>query len=154
MKMKSKLDERQEMALSKIESKGCWIAFWGLLAVMAIQAVVSDFDTKTLAGEWVVFMILSIYIGGACAKEGIWCRTMEPSVGTNALFSLGGGLGLGIIVGASKFLQYPDAIAGCVATGLIVAVFTTFLCFITLSISAKSYTKHKEEMEAEPEEEE
>ena len=154
MKLKSKLDERQEMALGKIESKGCWIAFWGLLAVMAIQAVLYDFDAKTLAGEWVVFMILCIYIGGACAKEGIWCRTFEPSAGSNALFSLGGGLGLGIIVGASKYLQYPDAIGGCVATGLLVGGFTFILCFIKLSVSAKSYAKRKEELEAEPEEEE
>lgn len=154
MKMKSKLDERQEMALAKIESRGCWIAFWGLLAVMAIQAVFYDFDPKSLAGEWIVFMILCIYISGACVKEGIWSRSFEPSAGSNALFALGGGVGLGIIVGASKYLQYPEAIGGCVATGLLVAGFTFILCFIALSVSAKSYTKRKEEMEAEPEEEE
>ena len=30
-KMKSNLDERQELKLLKIEHNGCWIAFWGLL---------------------------------------------------------------------------------------------------------------------------
>ena len=39
-KMKSNLDERQELKLLKIEHNGCWIAFWGLLIVMAIQMIV------------------------------------------------------------------------------------------------------------------
>ena len=29
-KMKSNLDERQELKLLKIEHNGCWIAFWGI----------------------------------------------------------------------------------------------------------------------------
>ena len=36
---KNNLDEMQEQALLKIEHNGCWLAFWGLLAVMAIQMV-------------------------------------------------------------------------------------------------------------------
>ena len=41
-KMKSNLDERQELKLLKIEHNGCWIAFWGLLIVMAIQMIVGN----------------------------------------------------------------------------------------------------------------
>lgn len=34
---KNNLDEMQEQELLKIEHNGCWLAFWGLLAVMAVQ---------------------------------------------------------------------------------------------------------------------
>ena len=44
-KMKSNLDERQELKLLKIEHNGCWIAFWGLLIVMLIQK--STLQVKT-----------------------------------------------------------------------------------------------------------
>ena len=50
-KMKSNLDERQELKLLKIEHNGCWIAFWGLLIVMAIQMIVGNDSIKNLAGE-------------------------------------------------------------------------------------------------------
>ena len=58
-KMKSNLDERQELKLLKIEHNGCWIAFWGLLIVMAIQMIVGNDSIKNLAGEWAVFMSLA-----------------------------------------------------------------------------------------------
>ena len=61
-KMKSNLDERQELKLLKIEHNGCWIAFWGLLIVMAIQMIVGNDSIKNLAGEWVVFMSLALYL--------------------------------------------------------------------------------------------
>ena len=48
-KMKSNLDERQELKLLKIEHNGCWIAFWGLLIVMAIQMIVGNDSIKNLA---------------------------------------------------------------------------------------------------------
>ena len=34
---KNNLDEMQEQELLKIEHNGCWLAFWGMLAVMAIM---------------------------------------------------------------------------------------------------------------------
>ena len=61
-KMKSNLDERQELKLLKIEHNGCWIAFWGLLIVMAIQMIVGNDSIKNLAGEWAVFMSLAFYL--------------------------------------------------------------------------------------------
>ena len=61
-KMKSNLDERQELKLLKIEHNGCWIAFWGLLIVMLIQMIVGNDSIKNLAGEWVVFMSLALYL--------------------------------------------------------------------------------------------
>ena len=65
-KMKSNLDERQELKLLKIEHNGCWIAFWGLLIVMAIQMIVGNDSIKNLAGEGAVLMSLAFYLLVAC----------------------------------------------------------------------------------------
>ena len=46
----NKLDEMQEQALLKIEHNGCWFAFWGLLVMMAAEALLG-FGVKTMAGE-------------------------------------------------------------------------------------------------------
>ena len=67
-KMKSNLDERQELKLLKIEHNGCWIAFWGLLIVMAIQMIVGNDSIKNLAGEWAVFMSLAFFLRVAFGK--------------------------------------------------------------------------------------
>ena len=50
-RMKSNLDERQELKLLKIEHNGCWIAFWGLQIVMLIQMIVGNDSINNLAGE-------------------------------------------------------------------------------------------------------
>ena len=151
---KSNLDERQEQALAKIEGRGCWISFWGLLIAMAIQFVVFDFDEKMLAGEWIVFMILCIYLAGASLKEGIWSKREEPNMKTNLLASLASGVTLGMLVTIGKLLEYPDRIAGCIATGALVGGFTFVVAFLVLALTAMSYNKRKAKLESEPEEEE
>ena len=44
-KTKSNLDELQELKLLKIEHNGCWLAFWGLLAVILTQIAIGN-DSK------------------------------------------------------------------------------------------------------------
>ena len=62
---KNNLDEMQEQELLKIEHNGCWLAFWGLLAVMVIQMVMGVPGAQML-GEWIMFMVLALYIVIAC----------------------------------------------------------------------------------------
>ena len=50
---KSNLDERQEQDLLKIEHNACWLAFWGLLAVLVVEFVVCGANRiEIFAGEW------------------------------------------------------------------------------------------------------
>ena len=63
----------QEIKLRGIERNGCWFAFWALLAAMMIQLVLGA-EVKQMAGEWIVFMCLALYIGIACMRAGIWDR--------------------------------------------------------------------------------
>lgn len=38
---KSNLDEQQERKLLEIESRGCWLAFWGLLLALLVDNLLS-----------------------------------------------------------------------------------------------------------------
>ena len=83
---KSNLGEMQEQELLKVEHKGCWIAFCGLLDAIIIQSILfGSQDCKTLAGEGIVFIVLSIYIAVACVRRGIWDRRFQMNAKTNLI---------------------------------------------------------------------
>ena len=85
---KSNLDEMQEQELLKVEHNGCWIAFWGLQAAIIIQSILfGSQDCKTLAGEGIVFIVLSIYIAVACVRRGIWDRRFQMNAKTILILS-------------------------------------------------------------------
>ena len=127
---KSNLDERQEQALLKIEHNGCWLAFWGLLIAMAVQLIVYGFDMKLLAGEWIVFMALCLYI------------------------SLVAGLAFGALMFFSIWKNFPDKPLGAAAGALISGGIIFAICFCALSISAKQLKKRQEQLEKEENESE
>ena len=85
---KSNLDEMQEQELLKVEHNGCWIAFWGLLAAIILQSILfGSKDFRTLAGEWIVFIALSIYLSFACIRRGIWDRRFQMNAKTILILS-------------------------------------------------------------------
>lgn len=151
---KTNLDERQEMALLKIEHNGCWLAFWGLLAVLVIEFITYGNDTKTLGGEYVIFMLLSCYLSYDCIKHGIWDRKLKANTKTNCLLSILSGVIVGIIFFLYTWRNYPDKIEGSIASGIFMGVIIFFVIFFCLELSARSFRKKLAKMEEEPEEEE
>lgn len=131
-KMKSNLDERQELKLLKIEHNGCWIAFWGLLIVMAIQMIVGNDSIKNLAGEWAVFMSLAFYLLVACIRNGIWDRRLKPNFKTNVIVSSIAAVLTGII---------------WFSVGIIMFVQVEILCLLALMISSKIYKRRVQKLE-------
>ena len=96
----SKLDEMQEQKLLHIEKNGCWLAFWMLLIAMAVQMMISGMGNfRGIAGEWIVFMCLALYLVIDCMRNGIWDRRMEPDAKTNFKVSLLASVITGIIFG-------------------------------------------------------
>ena len=66
---KNNLDERQEQKLLQIEHNGCWMAFWMLLASLFVQQMIFGIgEWKYVAGEWIVFMCLALYLCISCIK--------------------------------------------------------------------------------------
>ncbi|MCQ2507158.1 MAG: hypothetical protein MJ097_00040 [Dorea sp.] len=148
---KNNLDERQEQALLRIEHNGCWIAFWGLFVVFIGEQIIYGFDFKTVGGEWLVFMILALYISFACMKEGIWDRRLKPNFKTNLVVSLIAGVVTTAIIGDVVLGRYPDKPVGALASGAIIGVITFVLCLISLSIMAAKTKKVLEKQEEEEE---
>ena len=151
---KNNLDERQEQVLRGIESKGFWLAYILLLAAILVQTVATGFDMKTLAGEWITFFIMCVYVAGACVKNGIWDRRLQPNPKTNLLISLIAGVVFGAVMGLGVFLKFPDKPIGSIAAGVFLAVLIFVLCFAALTIAAAKVKKVQQAMEAEEPEEE
>lgn len=160
-KMKNKLDEMQEQKMLKIERNGCWFAFWGLIAVLFIQAVMYGYEAdgwRYMAGEWIVFMCLAVYISVDCLRNGIWDRRLSPTPIANGC----AGVIAGIIVGILNFVltyRRHHMLSGAVAAGIFLGVMTFVLCFAALTFGTLIYKKRvkhleQEEAEADADEEE
>lgn len=143
---KSNLDEMQEQALLKIEHNGCWLAFWGLLAAMALQMVMRV-PGRQMLGEWIVFMALSLYIVIACLRKGIWGRHLKANWKTNLIVSLLAAVAAGILVTLSNpYLSEPlDYVLVAGLTG----GFTFVLCFAALSVCTKLYRNRRNKLDKE-----
>ena len=145
-KMKSNLDERQELKLLKIEHNGCWIAFWGLLIVMLIQIIVGNDSIKNIAGEWVVFMSLVLYLSIDCVRNGIWDRKLKPNLRTNIIASSIAAVLAGIIWFGVSYRNYHKLI-GSIATGVIMFVQVEIGCLLALMIFSKIYKRRVQKLE-------
>lgn len=154
MKRKNNLDERQEQILLQIEHRGCWLAFWGLLLTILAEQLIFGYEMKVFAGEWIVFMVLALYLFFDCMKNGIWDRRLKPDLKTNLIVSLIAAVIFGMIMGIGIFTRFPMKPVGCIAAGVISAIFVFAACMLILSISVISLKKKQKALENEPEEEE
>ncbi len=153
--MKSNLDEMQEAKLLEIEHNGCWLAFWGLLIAMIVQLFTTDAADlpRTLAGEWILFMVLAVYLGEACLRNGIWDRRLKADRKTNLIASLVAAAAAGLVSGAVVLARY-HSVSGAVASFVICFVAVSAACYLLLSLSARSYKKTLAKLEDESGEEE
>lgn len=152
---KNNLDEMQEQKLLHIEHNGCWFAFWALLASLIIQTVLSDGAemARYMAGEWIVFMCLSFYLGFACMKNGIWDRRFKADAPTNIMFSLAAGIVVFIVM-AVVIYKRSGMIVGSVAAGAIMGGFTFAICVVSMFVCTMIYKKRVETLESDDETEE
>lgn len=152
-KMNSVLDERQENELLKVERNGCWFAFWGLLAAIFIQMIFFGNSFSQIAGEWIVFMLLAVYLSAACMRRGIWARNFTPDPKTNAAFSAVAGAAVAVLVFAVAYMRRPDAIKACLSLAAVSAVIMFVITMIALTLSASATKKRQEALDREPEDE-
>lgn len=153
MKRKNNLDEMQEQKLLHIESRGYWLSFWLLGASLVIQLICygPGMDWRFMAAEWLIFMIIALYVAIACMKEGIWDRKLKPTIGNNLLMSFCGGAVIGIAQFVISYRNYHKPV-GSVAAGIFSGLMVMILCFIALTISAAILKKRQEKLEKESEE--
>lgn len=141
----SNLDEMQELKLLKIEHIGCWLAFWGLFAAILVQTVL-DFGGRSILGEQILLIVLSLYLVIACVKNGIWDRKLKPTFKTNLLLSLGSGCGMGIFWGVVSYYRY-HALVGSIATFVFILFFIGILVFLCLSAASSLCKKRQKKLD-------
>ena len=150
--VKSNLDEMQEAKLLQIEHKGCWLAFWGLLAAMIVELFVFGVENmRYFIGEWIVFMVLCIYMTDACLRNGIWDRRLKADRKTNLTISLIAGAAAGLIFAAVSLVRY-HSVPGAIASFALLFVFVGICCFPALSLTAREYRKKLAQLENDGEE--
>ena len=106
-KLKNNLDERQEQDLLHIESTSFWLLFCGLLAAIFIEWLMG-FDTKAMAGEWILFFAASISMAVRCLRKGIWDRHLKPNLRTNLMISATAAVVFGAFVAVRTGRRFPD----------------------------------------------
>ena len=144
---KNNLDEMQEQKLLKLESRGFWLIWWGLLAAMAVQLLVYGVEAfHLLLGEWAVFMLASVYMAAACIKQGLWDRKLKPNFKTNLLMSLLAGVVSGGFMGIYSYRSFGAAEA-VFWTVALVGGCTFLLCLLALSLSAAAYKKRRQKLD-------
>ena len=150
-KMENNLDERQEQVLLKIEHNGCWLAFWGLLAAIVVQSVVFGLDMKVLAGEWVVYLVLCLYLAIDCLRNGIWDRRLKANASTNLWASAAAGVFLAILNFVVFYRRFSDSVKPALGAALFSGILGFVLCMIALTIATAAYKKKHEALEEEDE---
>ena len=144
---KNNLDEMQEQKLLKLESRGFWLLWWGLLAAMAVQLLVYGVEAfRLLLGEWVVFMLSSVYMAAACIKQGLWDRKLKPNFRTNLLISLVAAVVTGGFMGVYSYRSFGAAEAACWTVAMVGGC-TFLLCLLALSLSAAAYKKRRQKLD-------
>lgn len=147
-KQNSNLDEMQEQKLLKIEHNGCWFAFWALLASILIQTILfDDYTMRSITGEWIVFMSLSLYLAFSCLKNGIWDRKLKANGKNNVILSLISSLACAVIFSVSSYIKY-DSLIGAGATGLFMFIFVFVSTLVALTITMKLYQKRVSKIDA------
>lgn len=147
------LDEMQEQKLLRIESRGCWLAFWGMFLSMGAQMLLygNDFELRMLAGEWIVFMVLAIYLVAACIRAGIWDRHLRPTKRDNVLASVVASVAFGAFTAFQSYRNYGKPV-GSIAAGVVAGVTIFVIIFAALTMMSRVYQKKRERLEHEPEE--
>lgn len=150
---KKTVDERQEQELHKIEHFGFWIMYWCLLAAIVLQSFIMNVPFNQFAAEWVVFMIGSGVIIVGCVRKGLWDYHSKPSLKNYLLTSVIGTVGISIVFGISKYVQYESLrehfIDRLLPMTIIFAAPIFILMFIGCAVTGKMVLNKQKKMEEE-----
>ena len=153
-KWKNNLDEMQEQKLLKIEHNGCWLAFWGLFIALLVQFVLyGGKGMHQMAGEWIEFMWLAIYLAAGCIRNGIFDRRLKPTHKVCVIAALIAGSVVFVVQFLLIYRNYPDYPLGAAAGGLFTGIFTFTITLILMEITTALTKRRQEALEKEDEEE-
>ncbi|MDD4850805.1 MAG: hypothetical protein PHO10_08940 [Gemmiger sp.] len=140
----STLDEMQELKTLKIYRNGM-IFTWLALMVAIVAQLLAGARLPQIAGEWLIFMAVDIYILGAMIKAGIWStrRKLKADWPTSLWASA---------IASVSTLAFGWATSGTLWGGLLTAAITLVLCLVCFAILLQVYKIRQKKLEQEPEE--
>ena len=134
---KNQFDEMQEQTMRRIEARGFWLLWAGLLLAILVQIVLRT-PSSQWVGESVIFMAGCCYSLIECLRNGLWDRRLNDNPLTNALISLLAGAVVTVIMGLAN---------GYWLGALFTGVTTGILCFAALQISSSIVRKRRKELD-------
>ena len=151
-KLRNNLDEMQEQNLLNIEKTGFWIAYWGLVIAIVVQALIYEENAFAyIRGEVIILFVSGICMTLECIRKGIWSRSIPATPQANLLCSFVAAGAFSLILGVIKYIQY-GSLPGAFASAVIFFISMFILCFVLLSGLLFFYKRKKEKLEAEDEE--
>lgn len=146
----SQLDEMQEQQLARIESRGCWLAFWLLLGALSVETALGA-TPREVAAEWLVFMGLALYLVVACLRAGLWDAHLKPNFKTNFCGAFLAGAAVAALSGAVNS-KWGMPLPILLAASLIEGACTLLLTLALLTVCAAVYRRRHTALETEPDE--
>ena len=134
---KNLFDEMQEQTMRRIEARGFWLLWAGLLLAILVQIVLRT-PSSQWVGEFVVFMAGCCYILIECLHNGLWDRHICANTTTNVAGSLIACVAVTVVIG----LAYGDWL-----TSLIPGVIAGVLCFVLLQVCMHVAEKRRKELD-------
>lgn len=147
---KNNLDEMQELKLLKIESKGFWLGYWALFLSLAVQAFVYGPGNAggILTGEFIVLLCMSLYLAGACLRNGIWDRHLQATPAVNIGVSLLAAAVTGVFNAIVSYRNY-QSLSGAIATFVVTFFLIAIILSVTMCACTALYHRRRKRLEEE-----
>lgn len=118
-----------------------------LFASLLVQQMVFGIgEWKYMAGEWIIFMCLAMYLFVSCMKNGIWDRRLAPDGKTNFWVSIVAAVVFGVVFAAINYANFHSAEAAG-WTWVIVTILLFVMLFAALSFWTVLFKKRVSVME-------
>lgn len=144
----------QELKLLKIESRGFWLAFFGLFAAVLIQIFLygSEFTDHAI-GEFIIFLVMAVYLICGCLKNGIWDRHLQATPAVNIGCSFLAAALAGLFNAIMSYRNY-HSVGGSIAVFVVYFFMTGIVLSVTLCVCTALYRRKRKQLEEENEEDE
>ncbi len=150
--MKKNMDERELMEMYKIEHYMFWFTFWALFASLIIQAAFCGFNINQIAGEFIVFILMSVISCILYLIKGIYDTWSQPGIKSYFVYSLMFSILTTVFVaGRNYYLGYikemNDMIITAAVTEVLMFIFLFIVLFAVGEIAKKRRKKLAEQYE-------
>lgn len=144
------LDEMQELQLLKLEHKGFWLGFWGLVIAIAVQTFLSDPTElgSRLSGELIVLICMCLYTLASCMRAGLWDRHIPATLSANLGLSLLTAVVVALFFGLLSYKNY-QSLSGSLATAGFQFLLIGVTVFAALTVTSSLYRKRRHDLDNE-----